>query len=172
MYGAGSGQDFAGIFNDSDVVAQAGITGDSLIDKIRRAMGYIRRNGFSPNAVVLDPIDATELAIKKGSDGHYLYHVFPAQDGSLRVWGLQIVESNSMTETALASEPERNVLVGDFNRGATLWNRQALALAVGYVNDQFKKNERTIRAELRAAFAVRSPLAFQKILTHTASGAS
>jgi HK97 family phage major capsid protein len=176
LYGAGSGQDFPGILNDSDVASigdfGSGATADSLIDKIRRAMGYIRRDGFEPNAVVMDPLDATELAIKKGSDGHYLYHVFPAADGSQRVWSLAIVESNSMTETALASEPERNVLVGDFRRGATLWNREAISLAVGYVNAQFLKNQRTIRAERRAAFAVREPLAFRKILTHVASGAS
>ena len=176
LYGAGSGQDFPGILNDSDVVAigdfGSGATADSLIDKIRRAMGQIRRSGFEPNAVVMDPLDATELAIKKGSDGHYLYHVFPSQDGSMRVWGLAIVESNSMTETALASEPERNVLVGDFTRGATLWNREAISLAVGYVNAQFLKNQRTIRAERRAAFAVREPLAFRKVVTHVASGAS
>ena len=172
LYGSGSGQDFPGILNDSDVAAVTGISGDTLIDKIRRAIGGIRSDNFEPNAILLSPTDATELAINKGSDDHYLYHVFPAADGSMRVWGLPLIESNSMEETALASAPERNVLVGDFRRGATLWNREAVSLAVGYIDQQFIKNQRTIRAEFRAAFAVREPLAFRKILTHEASGSS
>jgi hypothetical protein len=43
---------------------------------------------------------------------------------------------------------------------------------VGYVDDDFRRNKRTIRAERRAAFAVTEPLAFRKIVTHVASGAS
>ena len=170
MYGSGSGQHFAGILNDSDVLAAP--SSGTVLDQIRRGMARVRKSGFSPNAVVVDPIDAAEIVLTKGSDNHYLYQVFPAADGSTRVWGLQIVESSSMEETAIASEPERNILVGDFTRGATLWNREGISLAVGYVNDQFVKNQRTIRAERRAAFAVTEPLAFRKILTHTASGAS
>jgi HK97 family phage major capsid protein len=170
MYGSGSGQHFAGILNDTDVL-EAPSTGSTL-DQIRRGMARVRKSGYRPNAVVMDPIDAGELVLTKGSDNHYLYQVFPTADGGTQVWGIRIVESSSMEETALASEPERNILVGDFTRGATLWNREAISLAIGWVNAQFTSNERTIRAERRAAFAVREPLAFRKITTHAASGAS
>ena len=170
MYGGGTGQDFAGILNDSDVLEAP--AGDTVIDQIRRAMAQIRKSGYRPNAVAMDPLDAAELVLTKGTDDHYLYQVFPTADGGTRVWGIRIVESASMEETALASFPERNILVGDFTRGATLWNRQAISLAVGYVNDDFKRNKRTIRAERRAAFAVTDPLAFRKIVSHVASGAS
>lgn len=170
MYGSGAGQDFPGILNDTDVLEAA--AGDTLLDRIRRAMAQIRKAGYRPNAITVDPIDAAELVLTKGTDDHYLYQVFPTADGGTRVWGLRIVESASMEETALASAPERNILVGDFTRGATLWNREAISLAVGFVNDDFRRNKRTIRAERRAAFAVTDPLAFRKILTHEASGAS
>lgn len=170
MYGSGSGQNFAGILNDSDVL-EAPSTGTTL-DQIRRGMARVRKSGYRPNAVVMDPIDAAELVLTKGDDDHYLYQVFPTADGGTVVWGIRIVESSSMEETALASAPERNILVGDFARGATLWNREGIALAVGFVNDQFTKNQRTIRAERRAAFAVTEPLAFRKIVTHAGSGAS
>ena len=172
MYGSGAGQDFAGILNDSDVVAARSVSGDSTVDKIRRAMSNIRVDGFEPNAVVMHPLDFEAVVLTKGTDDHYLYQVFPTADGGMRVWGLAVIESNSMAETALASEPERNILIGDFNRGATIWNREAISLAVGFIDKQFIQNQRTIRAEFRAAFAVTEPLAFRKILTHTASGAS
>jgi hypothetical protein len=43
---------------------------------------------------------------------------------------------------------------------------------IGWQADDFIKNKRTIRAELRGVLATRRPLAFRKIKTHTASGAS
>jgi HK97 family phage major capsid protein len=170
MYGGGSGQDFAGILNDSDV--EEAPAGDTTLDRIRRAIARVRKSGYRPNAMTMDPIDAAELVLTKGNDDHYLYQVFPTSDGGTVVWGIRIVESASMEETALASNPERNILIGDFTRGATLWNRSAISLAVGYVDDDFRRNKRTIRAERRAAFAVTDPLAFRKINTHVASGAS
>jgi HK97 family phage major capsid protein len=172
MYGGGTGQDFAGILNDADVPAARSVSGDTTIDRIRRGMSDIRVAGFEPNAVVMHPLDFESVVLTKGTDDHYLYQVFPTADGGMRVWGLAVVESNSMAETALASEPERNILIGDFRRGATLWNREAISLAVGFIDKQFVQNERTIRAEFRAAFAVTEPLAFAKILTHAASGTS
>lgn len=171
-YGSGSGQNFTGFFNDTDVLTARTVSGDKLADKIRRGITDVRRSGFRPNAIVVDPLDGEELALQKGSDGHYLYVSFPTQDGGNRLWALRVVESVSMEETALASNPERNVLVGDFARGATWWNREAVALAMGWINDQFIKNQRTIRAEFRAAFTVQYPAAFRKVKTHTASGAS
>jgi HK97 family phage major capsid protein len=172
LYGSGSGQHFTGILNDSAVTAGRSVTGDTVVDKIRRMMTDVRRSGFAPNAGIVDPLDFEDIVLTKGTDDHYLYQVFPTSDGGMRVWGLQLIESNSMTETALASEPERNILVGDFRRGATYWNREAVSLAIGWKNDQFIKNQRTIRAEFRAAFAVRRPLAFRKLTTHAASGTS
>lgn len=174
LYGAGSGQDFSGFFNDAGVLSGAlrAQSGDSLIDKIRRGMTDVKRSGFNPTAAVLDPLDFEQIALTKGTDDHYLAQVFPTADGTMRVWGLRLVECLSCEETALASNPERNILIGDFARGATLYNREAVNVAIGWVNDQFTKNQRTIRAERRAAFAIRRPLAFRKILTHTASGAS
>jgi hypothetical protein len=53
-------------------------------------------------------------------------------------------------------------------RGATLWDRQQATVAVGWKDDDFIKNLRTIRAELRAAFAVRRPKAFIKITSQAA----
>jgi HK97 family phage major capsid protein len=61
LYGAGTGQDFPGILNDSDVAAARSVSGDSTVDKIRRAMSDIRTNGFEPNAVVMHPLDFEEV---------------------------------------------------------------------------------------------------------------
>jgi hypothetical protein len=60
-------------------------------------------------------------------------------------------------------------LVGDYQRGATLWDRERSSISVGFINDQFIRNQRTILAEARAAFGVRRPGAFRKHETQAAS---
>ena len=170
-YGSGTGSDFSGFFVDAGVVAGRGESGDTLIDKIRRAITDVRVDNYAPNGVAIHPYDWENIVLEKGSDNRYVWVVVTDENGS-RLWGLRVAESVGCEETALASFPERNILVGDFTRGATLYIREGVQLALGYNDDDFSKNKRTIRAEMRAAFALKRPKAFRKILTHTASGAS
>jgi HK97 family phage major capsid protein len=167
LYGSGAGQNFAGLFNDTDVVAGRTEAGDTNLDKIRRAITDVRRSGYSPNAVVIDPIDWEGIELLKGTDDRYVWAIVRDELGP-RVWSLQVVETIAAEENAGNTTEERNIAVGDFLRGATLWDRQQASVAVGWVNDQFTKNQRTLRAELRAAWAVKRPLAFRKITTQAA----
>lgn len=166
MYGTGAGQNLQGILSTGAAVAAGRtVAGDSLIDKVRRAMTDIRTSGYAPNGVAIHPIDWEEIVLQKGTDEHYLYQVFPTQDGQLRVWGLTVVETVAAENVYRAVTQDRNIVVGDWLRGATLYDRMQAAIAVGWINDQFVKNMRTIRAEERLAFAVKRPLAFRKIQT-------
>jgi HK97 family phage major capsid protein len=76
-----------------------------------------------------------------------------------------------VVETIAAREPgsyttnERRLIVGDFRRGAKLWDRQQKAVQIGWINDQFTRNQRTIRVEERVAFGVRRPAAFRYRIT-------
>jgi HK97 family phage major capsid protein len=167
MYGSGAGQNFAGITNDTDVAAVRVVADDTNLDKIRRAITDIRRNGYSPNAVVIDPIDWEGIELLKGTDDRYVWAVVRDELGP-RVWGLRVVETIAAEENAGNTTEERNIVVGDWVRGATLWDRQQATVAVGWKDDDFIKNLRTIRAELRAAFAVRRPKAFIKITSQAA----
>jgi hypothetical protein len=47
--------------------------------------------------------------------------------------------------------------------GATLWDRMQTEIRVGEPTDYFLRNAVAILAELRAAFGVPRPLAFEKI---------
>jgi HK97 family phage major capsid protein len=172
LYGPNTGEHFNGLFNDSGVLALTRTkSGDTLIDKVRRAVTDVRVSGFQPNGVALHPYDWEEIVLSKGSDNRYVWVVVTDENGS-RLWGLRVSECLGAEETALASAPERNILVGDFQRGTTLYMRDEINVQIGWQADDFIKNKRTIRAELRGVLATRRPLAFRKIKTHTASGAS
>lgn len=172
MYGDGTGQNFAGIVPNAghDInVSDARVTSPTLVDQILVGATDVRVAGYMPNAVVMHPFDREKLALQKGSDGHYLYQTFPTQDGVDRVWSLRIVQSIAAEENAGNPTEERNIVVGDFRRGATLWIREEAQVLVGMQNDDFTKNLRTILAEERAAFAVRAPDAFAVLTTQASA---
>jgi len=169
MYGSGSGEEFLGILNDPDVLTARNQGGDTLIDVTRRAITDVILAGYQPNAVLVDPLDWESIVLLKGSDLRYIVQVLVSDEGAPRLWGVPVIESVAMRDFAGANPEERNLLVGDFIRGATLWDRQRAAISVGWINDQFIRNQRTLLAEERAAFAVRRPLAFRKYVTQVAS---
>ncbi|MDB4952076.1 MAG: phage major capsid protein [Gemmatimonadetes bacterium] len=166
-WGAGTGQHFLGIFNTPSVAAGRTVGGDTLLDKIRRAITDVSVAELMATGVVIHPYDSETLDLLKGTDSRYVWAVVTDANGGKRVWGLDKVESQSMQKPTIGGSNttyERRVLVGDFQRGASLWQRQQANVAVGYINTDFTQNQRTIRAEERAAFGVKRPLAFRYVV--------
>lgn len=161
MYGQGAGEDFDGIIPDSGVLDARTVVNDTLIDISRRMITDVRRAGYEPNGILVDPLDWETIVLEKGSDNRYVWVVVTEGDTS-RLWATPVVETVAAEELGTGA---RNMVVGDWRRGATLWDRMDATLSVGWINDQFTKNQRTMLAELRAAFAVRRPLAFRKYET-------
>lgn len=167
MYGAGTGEDFLGIINDPAVGLARTEVGDTLIDTARRAITDVRRAGYEPNGILIDPLDWEDVVLEKGSDNRYVW-VVVTEGATQRLWSVPVVETVAMEDFTGSSPEERNMLVGDFLRGATLWDRERSSISVGLINDQFIRNQRTILGELRAAFGVRRPGAFRKHVTQVA----
>ena len=160
MYGDGTGEHFEGIVDHPNVQLARSEGGDTLIDIIRRGITDVRRAGYAPNAVVLDPLDWEEIELEKGSDNRYVWAVIRDALGP-RIWSLRVVETVGAEANEGNTTERRNLVVGDFVRGATLWVRESANISVGWINDQFVKNQRTILAEQRAAFGVKRPNAFR-----------
>lgn len=167
MYGDGTGENFDGILNDSAVMDARTEGSDTLIDIARRGITDVRRAGYTPNGILIDPLDWEDVVLEKGSDNRYVWVV--VTDGATqRLWAVPVVETEAMEDFAGNPTEARNMLVGDFQRGATLWDRESASISVGWINDQFIRNQRTILAELRAAFGVKRPGAFRKHETQAA----
>ena len=176
VYGDGVGQNFAGIIPNALVLPMGENPGgssrlegdDTLIDIARRGLTDVRKAGYEPNAILVDPIDWEDIVLEKGTDNRYVW-VVVTEAGVQRLWGVPVIETSAMENFEGVATEERNMLVGDFRRGATLYDRQDAAVSVGWINDQFVRNQRTILAELRAAFALKRPGAFRKHQTQAAS---
>jgi len=161
-YGSGSGLEFAGVFDsDSDIAAATTISGSpTLIDKIRAAYTDVFSSGYNPSFVWIHPLDWETIELTKGSDGHYVWAIIHDVLGA-RIWSMRVVQG---VGTKKAGAADRNVLVGD-GTGAVLYDREQANIAVGFVDDDFARNLRTIRAEERVVLCVEAPAAFRKINT-------
>jgi HK97 family phage major capsid protein len=73
----------------------------------------------------------------------------------MTIFGMPVVESENIAEN--------RVLVGAFDMGCTLFDREQSAIRVGTVNDQFIRNIQTILAEQRCAFVCWRPAAFVSV---------
>jgi HK97 family phage major capsid protein len=160
-YGTGAGLEFAGFFDTDSGVAAATTSGTTLIDKIREAQTEIFMDGYTPSGVWVNPADWETIELTKGSDGQYIWAIIRDVLGP-RIWSMRVVQG---TGTKKSGATTTNALIGDFAAGAVLYDREQANIAIGWVDDQFTKNLRTIRAEERVVLCVEAPAAFRKILT-------
>jgi len=162
-WGDGSNGTLFGLFDPSIGVPEfdRAEIGDTVIDTIRKIRTDLRKTRVQPNFVMIDPIDWEEVELTKGSDTHYIWGLITDLRGP-RIWSLRVIESDAMTNL---ETNERRILVGDGVRGATIYDRNSIQLAVGFVNDDFERNLRTLRAEERLAFAVKRAFAFEYATT-------
>jgi HK97 family phage major capsid protein len=161
--GAGTGENFTGILNVSNIQSQDATVGGggNVFDSIALAISKIRYTGFRrPTGIVMNPLDwySTDALLKKEGTSLNSY-VFGDPGGSFeqnqRLWGLPVVVTPAITQNT--------ALVGDF-RQAVLWEREGVTT---YMTDShsdfFVRNVLVILAEMRAAFTVLDPRAFCKV---------
>lgn len=106
--------------------------------------------GYAPKYLILNPIDWAALALMKDTDGSYILGG-PATVLSKTLWGMSVVTTPSM--------PKGKYLMSDFALGATIFDRQEVAVEIDREQDDFTKNLFTIRVERRLGLAVENPKA-------------
>jgi HK97 family phage major capsid protein len=158
VWAEGDNNELDGIFSQGveDYEFDRAVAGDTLIDTIRRMRTDLRKRRIVPNGVMIDPLDWEQIELEKGTDDRYVWGLIQDLRGP-RIWSLRVVESDAMEHPTNGS---RRILMGDFQRGATLYDRHDVRMAIGFVDDDFARNLRTLRAEERVALAVKRPFAF------------
>lgn len=168
LWGTGTNGQIKGLFHADYNIPEfdRAVAGDTAIDLIRRMRTDLRKVRVQPNFVTIDPIDWEEIELAKGTDTHYLWGLISDLRGP-RIWSLRVVESDAMTrDTVGTGDGERRILMGDGIRGATVYDRHDVRFAIGFVDDDFARNLRTLRAEERLALAVKRDWAFEYAVTN------
>lgn len=178
VWGNGASNDLEGIFQQGVEAYEfdRAQVGDTIVDTIRRMQTDLRKRrvigsatSARPTALMIDPIDWEEAELLKSSaDERYIWAVVQDMRGP-RIWSMRVVDSDAMTNPDTG---ERRILMGDFTRGATLYDRHDVRLAIGFVDDDFARNLRTLRAEERVAIAVKRPWAFTWAQTQAGAASS
>jgi HK97 family phage major capsid protein len=158
LNGDGTGENLLGILNTPNV--QVTGAGSDVLGAMWTARTLIRTNGLAnPTAVVINPTNFSQIRLARENTasatlGNYLMGP-PSQVGPTTVWGLPVVES--------LYEPAGTILVGDFDMGSEIFDREQGAIRVGWIDQQFVRNITTILAELRLAFCTFRPQVYCRI---------
>jgi len=151
--GDGAGANLTGIYTYTTAVTLASlprylnVVQPNLADLVMDLSVYVSnkpdatgaQNKYAPNILFINPDDALRF-LEKGNDGHYLLPPF-MQNG--KVGRVEIVESPKVVPNTL--------MVGDASYG-TIYQSEDVVIEMGLVNDQFLKNQWTIRAEQELCF--------------------
>ena len=125
-----------------------------IVTTIRKAITTLATRGIKPNAVIMNPANTEALDLLQSSAGVYYFGNGPSgAPTAAPVWGLRRVDDPKMTSGF--------ALVGDFSYTMLFDREQASVSASDSHADFFTRNLVAILGEMRAAFAVIRPDAFQ-----------
>lgn len=162
LKGDGTGNNLNGIMTQaSSFNAALSKADDTAIDTVRRAIYQVRtQSKRSADAVVMSDLDWMNIELQKDAEKRYLFANLQGLATPI-LWGRPVVSSDSMDEGDGETEGGE-FLVGSFSQGARIYDRMAFTVKVGWINDDFIKNQRVVLVEERLGLAVRRGYAFVK----------
>lgn len=152
LTGTGTTPQIRGFLNVVGIQTQAK-GADAGPSAVYKAMAKIMWTGFAnPNGIVMHPNDWSDIQTLQAADGVYLWG-HPADPASApRLWGLPVVLTPAITEGT--------ALVGDFAGYSHISRKMGIRVDAGLVNDDFVRNQQTLRAEERLSLEVYRATAF------------
>lgn len=160
LTGDGTGDHFLGLMNwpgiatrEHKVSARSAVD-NTPADTIALAITDLTLAGFEPNLILAHPYLLELLRLLKDADKNYL-NIY---DNVRRaVWQVPFAVSERM--------PQYTAVAGDFDIGATLYDRMNTEISVGQPGDLFLRRAWAVMAVLMAGFVVEYPTAFERIIS-------
>lgn len=155
LVGDATGSNLRGIKNVAGIQTQAK-GADPVPDAFYKAMTKIRVTGRAiPTHHLMHPEDWQNVRLLRTTDGVYIWGS-PSEAGPERLWGLPVVQQDA--------DAQGTGYVGSFQPAwISLFERRGVDVQVGYVGTQFLQGRRTVRGDMRVAFAIFRPAAFAEV---------
>ena len=120
-------------------------------------MVMIEETFYTADTLVIHPRDRYRMEIQKGSgDGQYILMPMLGAAGASEVLRIPVISSTVINEGT--------ALLGNFQRGATLFIRDGVSVRVSFEHsDYFIKNMMALLVECREQIVVEHPKMFVKI---------
>lgn len=157
LNGGGTGADLLGVMVGAAhyVAAFALPALKTQIDVLLAAIAQVEALAYLADGIVLNPLDWRLIHTLKNTQGDYIGGGPFTTEQIARLWALPVATTASMASGSF--------LVGAFQQGAQIFDRQEVVVEVSTEDgDNFRKNLVTIRAEERLALVIKHPDAFVK----------
>lgn len=167
LYGDNTSTHLQGIIPLASAFDVSGIkvAAPQRIDILRLAVAQVRRAKFRATAIMMNPDDVAALELTKDAEGRYLLPTVLTGMLPMMVGRVEIIEVDAMNEGEF--------LVGAFDRGAQVFEREGLTIRIFDQNeDDAIKNLVTVVLEERLVNAVYRPPSFVKGTFATAIAAA
>lgn len=143
-----------GILKKTGIQTYENAAGDTVVDSIRKMKTKSwMATGMMPTHLAVHPLVTEHLDLMKDANQRYMLI-----NVNGKVWGLPVVE-----DVNLVTDPSSDAKYGAlmFNANAATWyTSEADALSIGFVNNQFTRNEYTLLAEGEHLITVQRPKSF------------
>ncbi|MDQ7970748.1 MAG: phage major capsid protein [Oxalicibacterium faecigallinarum] len=155
LKGSGVGNNLNGIYTQATpYAAPIVVANPTRMDILRLALLQAELAEYPSTGIVMHPSDWAAIELTKDSTGSYIF-ANPQSRAQPALWGRPVVPTQAMTVD--------NFLVGAFQQGAQVFDREAANVAIASENeDDFVNNLVTILVEERLALAVYRTEAFVK----------
>ena len=131
LNGTGAGVELSGLVANADIFDTSVVnpSTDTFIDVLGLALSQCAASKFQPDGIVLNPKDWSRIQrIKTATTNEYVF-ANPHLGAGNQLWGVTVVPSWSMAESQF--------LVGAFQQGAAVWDRQSATFEVSREHDDF-----------------------------------
>jgi HK97 family phage major capsid protein len=151
LTGTGAAGELTGLNNSAAAYAH-GVTNDTILDTLLKAILQVSLSNYEASAFVLHPTNWYAAMLLKDTQNRYLFSD-PQSMVAPRLWAKPVVASQTQTLGKF--------LCGAFSMGAQIWDREDATVRISEnVNDHFIRNMVAILAEERLALTIYRSTAF------------
>ena len=147
-----------GILNHDGIQKFTKGTTDTITDSVyKMATDVFLATGFVPTTVGMHPYVAESVNLEKDKNGRYINQMVNG-----KLWALNVVEDLNLTETTGENSAKKTTygMMVYLPNAATFYTKMGEKLEMGLVDDQFLRNEKTIRINGQYGLKVTFPKAF------------